>query len=195
MKTAFHLLTAVLLAAAPGLSAAAPPTVPSAWTGTCAVAFYGTSTLHDFDGGVKSVPLEVTVEASPDGPVVSAAPVVKVAEMNTKNDDRDEKMRAMFQAAAFPQLKLEVVKAPLAKARSVAGGAGSLPVKLTIAGNAKVLAATVTELKETADTVTFTLAFPVSLAAYRLSPPSLMGVVKVGDEVKVKAWVSLKRKK
>lgn len=194
MKPIYCILAAVSVAfGAP--APAVPPVGPSSWAGSCDVAFYGTSTLHDFDGSVKAVPLVIKVESGSDGPVVSSAPVVAVADMTTRNKERDEKMRAMFQASVSPQLALEVLKAPLAKARPTPAGPGRIPVKLTIAGVAKTLDGEVTELQEKADSVSFTLAFPVSLSAFRLSPPSVLGLVRVADQVRVKAWVSLKRRK
>ncbi|MDB6132569.1 MAG: hypothetical protein JWM59_812 [Verrucomicrobiales bacterium] len=191
------LLLAVLAAGfttAPAASAPVQP--PGTWTGSCDVSFHGTSTLHDFDGTVRAVPLEVKVEPDKSGPVVSVAARVTVADMRTGDDGRDAKMRSMFQSSSFPQLEVKVEKAPVSQARPTAGGAaGTLPVKLIIAGNAAAVSGRVTDLKETADSVSFTLSFPVSLAACKLKPPSVAGLIRVGDEVTVKSWVSLKRKK
>jgi len=97
MKTIFLLLFALCS----GLQA-------EVWTGTSDVRFKGSSTLHDFEGTVRAVPLEVTVTAGQGGRIVSATSGVEVKRMSTDHPDRDKNMWAMFNAAAFRFLKIAV---------------------------------------------------------------------------------------
>ena len=69
-----------------------------------------------------------------------------------------------------------------------------MPVALTIAGNKASMQASVTNVVETPQQVSFDLAFPVSLQAYKLDPPKAAGgLVKVRDTVDTSVHVVLKR--
>ena len=48
-----------------------------------------------------------------------------------------------------------------------------------------------TQLVDDARGLSFDLDFPVSLAACRLEPPSVLGLIRVADEVRVKINLSL----
>jgi hypothetical protein len=164
------------------------------WTGTSDVRFKGASTLHDFEGSVRAVPLKVTVTASPGGRVISATSDVDVKRMSTDHPDRDKNMWAMFNAAAFRFLKIAVPATPEATLRPKSGAPGTMPVSLTIAGTAGTVTGAVTNLRESPTAVSFDLSFPVSLKAFGLKPPStLVGLVKVRDTVEVTARVALYR--
>src|SRR5689334_17045045 len=78
------------------------------WTGTSDVKFHGASTLHDFDGTVKQVPLRVTVIPGKNGRIVNATSDVEVKSMNTAEEKRDAAMWTMFQQAKYRFLKVEV---------------------------------------------------------------------------------------
>lgn len=195
MQPPLHPLVLCAMLSTACLAAPPPPQPPGTWIGSCDVFFHGTSTLHDFDGVIKAVPLEVKVEEGKTGPTVSATAKVTVAGMTTGDGNRDAKMRNMFQAGAFPQFEVNVDKAPVSQARPTAAGNGTMDVRLTIAGKPVTVKGGITDLKESSDNVSFTLSFPVSLAACQLKPPSVAGLIRVGDEVTVKSSVSLKRKK
>lgn len=195
MKPSLYPLALSLLLPTTCLAAPPPAQPPGTWSGSCDVYFHGTSTLHDFDGAVKAVPLEVKVEEGKPGPTVSATAKVTVADMTTGDGSRDAKMRAMFQSGAFPQLEVNVDKAPISQARPASAGNGTMDVRLTIAGKPVTVKGVITDLKESPDNVSFTLSFPVSLAACQLKAPSVAGLIRVGDEVTVKSSVTLKRKK
>jgi hypothetical protein len=164
------------------------------WSGSADVKFRGYSTLHDFDGTVRQVPLKVTVEAGPKGRLVSATSSVEVKQMSTAHKERDGKMMQMFQEAKFRFIKVEVVDAGERTLRPPGGEPGAMPVKLTIAGRSGTVNAVVTNIVEAPTQGSFDLAFPVSLKAFALEPPkALAGLVRVKDTVDVTARVVLKK--
>ena len=165
------------------------------WTGDSDVKFHGDSTLHGFDGTVNDVPLTVSVSGTEGSRVVSAVSEVKVKNMDTNHEGRDENMMKMFQQTEFPLIKVEVVGAQEAKLQPKGGKPGAMTVKLTIIGKSNRIDASVTNLKQTADSLSFDLSFPVSLKAFSLEAPSaLLGMVKVRDTVEVTAHITLRRK-
>ena len=166
------------------------------WVGKSDVTFKGYSTLHDFEGTVTAVPLQVTVEDREGGRLVSATSAVEVQRMNTQDDGRDENMWKMFNTAVFKLIKITVDDVPEAAVRPTGGVPGRMPVTLTMAGTTGKVVAEVTGLRESKEQVSFDLAFPVSLKAFKLTPPStLAGLIKVKDTVDVKVHVTLGRAK
>lgn len=158
------------------------------WVGSSDVKFKGYSTLHDFTGTV-SAPLKVTVTGEKGARTVSATSDVEVKRMNTKDDARDKNMWAMFNAAKFQFIKVSVANASEAALKK-----GTMPVTLTIAGNSGKFTAAVTNISESAGVVSFDLSFPVSLAAYKVAPPKVLGgLISVKDNVDVTARVTLKK--
>jgi hypothetical protein len=164
------------------------------WTGTSDVKFRGYSTLHDFDGTVRAVPLKVKVRQGANGRIVDATSDVKVKEMNTADEKRDANMMTMFKEAQFHLIKVEVSGAEERTLRPQSGKPGSMPVTLTIAGMRGTANGTVTNVSESPEKVEFDLAFPVSLKAFNLEPPKVIGgLIKVRDNVDVTAHVVLKK--
>ncbi len=159
-----------------------------AWLGSADVKFKGYSTLHDFTGTV-SAPLKVSVSGEKGAHTVSATSDVEVKRMNTKDDARDKNMWAMFNATKF-----QFIKASVANADERTLKKGTMPVALTIAGNRGNVNAAVTNISESASSVSFDLSFPISLAAYKLAPPKVLGgLISVKDNVDVTAHVTLKK--
>jgi hypothetical protein len=185
----FTLLAATLLAIGPSLQA-------ETWTGSSDVTFKGTSTLHDFEGNVRAVPLVVTVKTSEKGRLISATSAVEITRMSTAEKDRDQNMWKMFNAAKHRLMKITVPETPESALRPVNGKPGAMPITLTIAGTPGTVTGAVSNLKEMATTASFDLQFPVSLKAFNLKPPStLVGLIKVGDTVSVSVHVTLTRQK
>jgi len=183
-----HLLFALL--------ALCSPLQAEVWSGTSDVKFKGFSTLHDFEGTVRAVPLKVTVKDAKGGRIVSATSEVEVNRMSTDEKDRDKNMWAMFNSTKFRFIKVVVRETPEATLRPVGGKPGSLPLTLTIAGTSGEVTGAVKNLRESAAATTFDLSFPVSLKAFRLTPPStLVGLIKVRDTVEVTVHVTLARQK
>lgn len=164
------------------------------WAGSSDVTFKGYSTLHDFEGTLKSVPLKVTVSPGKSGRIVSATSEVTVKQMTTRNTKRDESMMSMFHEATNHLIKVEVIAAPESSLRPQGGHPGNMQIHLTIAGKRGTVSGTVTDLAEQPNALAFNLTFPVSLAAFNLEPPkALAGVIKVKDTVDVTAHVKLQK--
>jgi hypothetical protein len=163
------------------------------WAGSSDVTFKGYSTLHDFEGTLKKVPLKATVAGAKDTRVVSASSRVEVKQMSTQNEKRDRGMMAMLNETAHHFISLQVERAD-ERTLHPRSGAGRMPITLTIAGHSGRVTGTVTNVVEQPENVAFDLAFPVSLKAFQLEPPSAMvGLVKVKDTVDVTAHVTLRK--
>lgn len=164
------------------------------WSGAADVKFRGYSTLHNFEGTVKQVPLKVTVTGGEKDRVVSATSNVEVKDMSTAHEGRDKNMMTMFQQAKHRFIKVEVDDAKEPALRPPGGGPGTMPVKVTIAGMTGTISAKVTNVVEAETRGSFDLSFPVSLKQFKLEPPkSLGGLVKVRDNVDVTVRVVLKK--
>ncbi len=164
------------------------------WTGTSDVKFRGYSTLHDFDGTVKQVPLTVSVRPGANGRMVSATSDAPVKEMTTAEDKRDVSMWTMFQQTKYRVIKVEVPETSEQILHPSGGKPGSMPVTLTIAGTRGTVNGVVTNVTEAPARGSFDLSFQVSLKAFHLEPPkAAAGLIKVKDTVDVNVHVVLKK--
>ncbi len=161
--------------------------------GTCAVQFFGSSTLHDFEGTGRCAPFSIGI--GPDHKVDDIRIAVPVAGMETGNKRRDKKMREMFEADRYPDItghlagnSLETLVGRLHRA---AGTEADFPFELIIRDHARQVRAKVTELVDDASHLAFTLSFPVSLKDYQLKPPSVLGFIRVADQVRVEVRFDL----
>ena len=153
--------------------------------GECAIAFKGSSTLHDFHGKAACQPFTVS---KTDGVVDMSNLTVAVAGMDTDNSKRDKKMREMFEENKYPVITGTAGPVALKDVRD------KVSFKLKIRDIVKPVTATVTNFVETDSSITADVAFTLSLAEYRLKPPSVLGMIKVGDKISVKATIVLSRK-
>lgn len=165
--------------------------------GECKVRFTGSSTLHDFEGTGSCEPFVLrTVEtAGAEAIVPETILTVTVAGMQTGNSSRDQKMREMFGADRYPLIAGVLGGSPVAELRQqlhdAARGTRSFPLRLRIRDVEAPTVGRVTQLVDNAQGLNFDLEFPVSLAAYRLEPPSVLGLIRVADEVRVKVSLHL----
>ncbi|GAB4557424.1 MAG: hypothetical protein Tsb0017_12150 [Geothermobacteraceae bacterium] len=155
--------------------------------GTCAVQFFGSSTLHDFEGTGRCAPFSIVI--GPGHKVDDIRIAVPVAGMDTANKRRNKKMREMFEADRYPDItghlagnRLETLVGRLHRA---AGTEADFPFELIIRDRARQVQAKVTELVDDASHLAFTLSFPVSLKDFELKPPSVLGFIRVADQVRV----------
>jgi hypothetical protein len=172
--------TALLLASFPWSAAAADVSVQRL-PATATIQFAGTSTLHDFGGSLPSQPFTLVLSNgtwSADADVLSGL-------MNTAHEKRDRKMHEMFATNAFPKMHGAVTAAP------VPGAAGTnAPLRLKIRDKSHDVAARITDWTEDARQITFHAAWELSLKDYALKPPSVLGVIRVGDRIKLEAGVT-----
>ena len=190
-----HQCSFVLLAAAAFAGSIVRADAPAQWRGTSTIQFSGTSTLHDWSGTVPTEPFAATVTMDEnDKPVALKAQVtVKAVKMDTKEPDRDKKMRASMKVADFPLISgtfdtpFDNVMKPGQKAPS------RLPFKLTLLGKEHPMEGVISNWSLKDDMATFDLDFDLSLKACGISVPSVLLVIRVGDVIKVHATVKLVR--
>lgn len=150
------------------------------------VRFRGSSTLHDFEGSGNSAPFEAVLrhDDRTGADLLSARVSVPVVSLDTANDKRDRNMFRLLEQELFPVVDGEIVDAAL-------DPSGETPVDLAlnIHGTQHPVRATITDVRMTDAGPVFRLTFTVSLASYGLKPPSVMGLIRVADEVKVECDV------
>ena len=200
MKICAGLLLATLVAVFPSPSARAASTdgpVPAGFLGACDIGFLATSTLHDVSGSARCQPFSLRISRDASGkeviPVVEVE--VPVAGMDTRNRSRDGRMREMFRSDRFPRIHAVArdvdvgrLRVEIGKGR---GGDASIDLLLRIRDVERKVRATASNLKESGERVTFDLDFPVSLGGFDLKAPSVLGIIRVGDMVSVKATFTL----
>jgi len=188
-------LVVVLSSSAGGAKADAPASATIG--GGCDVAFLLTSTLHDVSGSARCLPF--TAVLARDAAGRQAIPTVEVevpvAGMDTRNNSRDVQMREMFRSERFPRIHaaahdvdVERLRVEIGKGRE---GNASIDLLLRIRDVERKVRATASNLKESGERVTFDLEFPVSLGEFDLKAPSVLGIIRVGDKVSVKANFTL----
>jgi hypothetical protein len=168
------------------------PSVAAALDGHCEVLFFGSSTLHDFDGKGSCTPF--SLDLGEDGTLKGVQLNVPVAGMDTDNDSRDKKMREMFEADKFPQIVGLLEPAPAQELRQrlhlAVDGSGSFPLTLRIRDTEQQVEAQVSQLVDTPEAFNADLEFRLSLKSYQLEPPSVL-FISVADEIRVQVKLHL----
>lgn len=172
----------------------------SEWSGTCKVDFSGESTLHDFAGTVAAEPFTVTISdlSNPAAATATSRVVVKASGMNTDNEKRDVEMHKCMDVATHPEILVDVDHLAVAETRPAADGPVPrptvVPFKMILMGKTHEISGQVSDWSYSEKEVSFTVSFPVSLKDCGIKPPNVLGLVKVKDEILVKASLALKRK-
>ena len=196
MKT----LTALLIAVASLSLADSANAQTSQWSGTCHVTFGGKSTLHDFEGTVDSEPFIVTITGidNPANAKASSVVTVKADNMDTDNDKRDTEMYKTLDTTTYPEIKVSIADLTAAATKPKTGGTFPqptvIPFTLDIKGKTLPLTGSVSDWTYAEDKISFTVSFPVSLKDADIKPPSVLGLIKVKDEITVQGKLSLTRK-
>ncbi len=171
----------------------------SRWSGECHVAFSGKSTLHNFDGEVDAEPFMVEI-ANFDTPLEARATsevTVKVAKMDTGNKKRDIAMRKSLDADTYPEIVVSVKDlAPNATLPDLSGPVPEptkIPFTLKLKGKTHKLTGKVSHWSYTDTKISYDISFPVSLSTAGVKPPSVLGVVKVNDQIDVNAHLVLNK--
>jgi polyisoprenoid-binding protein YceI len=199
MKIRAGLLLATIVAVISSSSAGGAKAEPAPATirGACDVAFLVTSTLHDVPGSARCLPFSAVLARDAAGRQVipSVEVEVPVAEMDTRNKSRDGQMREMFRSDRFPRIHAAAKDIDVERLRAETGkgreGDASIDLLLRIRDVERKVRATASNLKESGEQVTFDLEFPVSLGEFDLKAPSVLGIIRVGDKVSVKATFTL----
>src|SRR5512140_2502734 len=200
MKIRALLLLAAMFALFPSTSAeAASADAPASGTirGARDIAFLATSTLHDVSGSARCLPFAAVLARDAAGRQVipSVEVEVPVAGMDTRDESRDGKMREMFRSERFPRIHAAAQDIDVERLRVEIGkgrvGNASIDLLLRIRDVERKVRAAASNLKESGERVTFDLEFPVSLREFDLKAPTVLGIIRVGDKVSVKATFSL----
>jgi hypothetical protein len=180
-----------------GGGAKADPSASATIRGGCDVAFLITSTLHDIPGSARCLPFAAVLARDAAGRQVipSVEVEVPVAGMDTRNRSRDGQMREMFRSERFPRIHAAAHNVDVERLRAETGkgreGIASIDLLLRIRDRERKVRATASNLKEAGEQVTFDIEFPVSLGEFDLKAPSVLGIIRVGDKVSVKANFTL----
>ena len=158
------------------------------WQGSAEVRFEATSTLHDFAGTVRTQPFAGLVTFDDSVAILSATASVAVADMDTRHAKRDMNMRRMFAADRFP-----LVTGVLDQARLEPPFPRQVPLRLTICDHVQTIPATIVDARLQDGRLRFDLALELSLRECRLSPPVILGFIKVGDLVQVRIQVDMEK--
>lgn len=187
MLKKFVLVLSILLVALPAWS--------GDFQGQCGITFTGTSTLHDFSGKVPCQPFILAL--SDAGDAHGGNITVAVAQMDTDNSARDKKLRAMFDSERYPLITGTYsgfnFEETLRQALAAPEEQTSFAFKLRIREIEHPVHAALRNLKQSPQGLFFSLQFEVSLADYQLRPPSVLGMIRVGDSVDVQVDVQLQQ--
>jgi len=155
--------------------------------GSCRIHFYGDSTLHGFEGTAACDPF-VFRSAFEGGDQLSFAGAdvqVAVKGMNTDNGSRDSNMYDMFAADAYPFLVGHFKDFKVPELLQQVEKGGLMFFELTIRDQSNPVQAAVRDLKQEPGRLTFAAEFQISLKDYHLKAPSVLGIIRVADEVRV----------
>ncbi|MGA0334308.1 MAG: hypothetical protein ACO3N7_03325 [Kiritimatiellia bacterium] len=145
------------------------------------VRFEGTSTLHDFTGFATSKVERVEWTPIEKGGTLSADEIeFTTEELTTHHVKRDRNMMKMFEPTLYPQITGQVSDWDLNN-----DGEKAATLKLKIQETELEIPVTVGPLVTDESGTHFKCTFLVSLKAFGLKRPSALGIIRVGDEVKV----------
>ncbi len=148
------------------------------------ISFSGDSTLHGFQGDVTTV--QVRVDESGEPAMIRI--MVPVRDMHTGHDGRDSRMYAMFETSPPARPPPEVIVGVAEHSALWSGEEGGrVPISLTLHGRTHVVTAARTVIREAGTPPVIRLTFEVSLQRFGLTPPVVLGMIRVRDTVRVTA--------
>jgi polyisoprenoid-binding protein YceI len=165
--------------------AAAQNRAPSGWPAEAIIHFSATSTLHDFGGELPAQPFVLTIATNHWG----AEADVLSGLMNTGSEGRDNSMHKMFNTNDHPRIHGKVTAAPIP-----AKGTTNATLTLKIRDQQNSLPVVISDWTETDSNLTFHAEWKLSLKQFKLKPPSVLGVLRVGDIVTLAADVTAHKK-
>jgi hypothetical protein len=174
-----------------GLAAVAAAASAQDIVGSCTVQFFGTSTLHDWEGTAPCALL--AIEAPDASGRYGARAEVAIAQMDSDNSSRDKRMREMFEATKFPRIVASFASVDPAELR--AQRAGALPFRIALHGVEHDVAPTISNFSEVpGKSAHFRASFELTLEEFGLEAPVVMGFIRVDEKVKVVVDVDLSAK-
>lgn len=145
------------------------------------IEFTGDSTLHGFSGHAEST--ELAWQRGADD-TLDVALRVSAGALTTDLSARDKNMWRMLDAAGFPQLAGTLDHLPAAWLNAPQAEPLTRPLTLTIRDRTLNLPAQVRLLRDETNAL-LDVSFTVSLDAYGLRPPNVLGLIRVRDTVQV----------
>lgn len=158
------------------------------WRGEAEITFEETSTLHDFSGSAKTDPFALSVVLDGTQATLGGTATVAVARLDTRHARRDENMRKMFDSARFP-LAVGVWENIHIDTRKDSPAS----LDLTIRGRTTTVPAQIRNWRMENESLRFDGELTLSLGEIGLSPPVLLGFIRVGDAVKVRVRAALEQ--
>ena len=164
--------------------------------GYAEIKFFGTSTLHDFDGTVRSKTFTVQIEG--EEPAITglegATIEIPVKKMDTGKKKMNKNMYKMFDADKYPLITGTVASVNRTVDEQGKTESVQIDFNIKIRKIEKTITATVQSVRQTLDKTEVDVEMKVSCKAFKLEPPTMFGVLRVGDEVRVEATVILLEK-
>ncbi len=154
---------------------------PSKPTAIVSATFEGTSTLHDFQGHAESSPAPATWTPADQGGLLDIPDIVfGTRSLSTDHEKRDRNMMKMFEPDTHPAIIGHVRGWNL-----VPGQASDQRLTLDIHGTRIEVPVRVTTVEDTPEGLHLVCDFSLSLQNCTLKRPSVLGLIRVGDEVKL----------
>lgn len=151
---------------------------------TCEIAFYGSSGLGPWTGRVPALHVHPTPAAAGRW---NAALEIPIKSLEDGNKPRDTALHAMFESRRWPTLRAELREVdPLEVEKT-----SKFFVELTIRDQKRRLEANVSKWHVLGGRTEFEADVAVSLEAFALEAPSMLGLSKVNDDVRIHARVAV----
>lgn len=192
-----HALLSLVMLIAQCLPAIAQGQITQSYQGKAMIGFSGTSTLHDFGGRIPDLPIRVERMDDPR----SGNPMrwkmeasLEVAGMTTDHAKRDARMMEMFRVTDFPRIHLRTLDADPSVGLQIMPEPGPEQVLLgiRILDQEVIVPVRIVSISEQAGHLEMVMEAELSLKAFGLMrPQTALGLIKVGDSVKVRAQVVL----
>ncbi len=155
------------------------------------VGFDGTSTLHNFSGVTSKLKGSLEVDLSHPDLKPMASIQVWASALKTGVKGRDAEMYKTLDISKYPQIRFRLTsfekKRVDAKAEKVMGIAHG---DMSIRGVSQAVVMPTTLFLDSSRRLHIEGEMPLDLTDYKITPPSMMGVVGMGKKVKV--WIRLR---
>ncbi len=152
-----------------------------------ALKFSFKSTLHSVEGTAKKFDGTLLIDSEGGFLIHSANVDFDISSMDTKNSKRDEDMKKMFQSDLYPKITFIMADQSFPAASNEALLRGKLTIR-NISQPVEINA----HLEKIEGGYILSGEAQLSLKAFSLKPPSVIGLIRVFDPVKIKFKIFLK---
>jgi len=182
-----HFIACGILALGGLISSSAPAATTKAQA-TALIGFSGSSTLHDFEGTAATRPFFALLShgSADDRLEFSAKAELNVLDMSTQNNKRDKNMFKMLEQSRFDTITGTLSNVPINLT-----GVSAATLHLKIREVEQDVPVSISDWVQEGEQASFTMTFPVSLKAFKLKGPSVLGLIRVADTVQVECAVQI----